>query len=159
MGITLLRKVEVVPPEDLECKFSMVQKQVEDIPPILVVSFVGNYPDGSAGNRHGRYMASMTLLGLSEFEPWCVILDLRNLEYRWGNALLQVFQNVSAFMSKENEAGDPPFPVIAVTSEKSRSGFLSLVTPSDGEEPAWHWNSLSEAVEAAVVAANHWIDG
>ena len=82
MATTLLREVTIDRPSGLDSKFSMVHGNGENIPPILVVNFDGSYPDGSAGNKHGNYIASMTLLGLSSFDPWCVILDFRNLEYR-----------------------------------------------------------------------------
>jgi hypothetical protein len=158
MGTTLLREVKIDRPPGLESKFSMVHGNGENIPPILVVNFDGSYPDGSAGNRHGNYIASTTLLGLSSFDPWCVILDFRKLEYRWGNSLLAVFQNIRAFMDSEKAPDEEPFPVIAVTSEKSREGFLSLVTPRGGEKPTWHFDNLGEAVDAAIIAANVWID-
>jgi hypothetical protein len=123
-----------------------------------MVSFNGNYPDGSAGNKYGTYIASMAVLGLSSFDPWCVILDFRDLEYRWGNTLLVVFEYIRALMDSDKEPGEDSFPVIAVTSEKSREGFLSLVTPKGGHKPKWHFDDLGEAVDAAIIAANVWID-
>lgn len=158
MGFTLLRKVAIEPPEGLHCEYSLADRQDGMKPYVLVVSFTGDYPDGSRGNQHGHYIASMTLLGLSAFEPWCVVLDFREMSYRWGNTLLKVFQDVSQFMDAGNEPGEPSFPVIVVTSDKCRTGFLSLVTPSDGAEPSWHFDSIEGGLEAAFTMANEWID-
>jgi len=130
----------------------------EKCPPIIVVIPKGEYPDGSKGNRHGKYIASMTMLALCEFDPWCLILDLRELDYRWGNTLAKVFEDVARYMDSEREPGDARFPVIVVTSDKSRAAFLSLVTPTNSPKPEWHYDTMGKAVVAAIEAANHWID-
>ena len=157
MGTYFLHEVHVRPPDGLTCKFSMLDKQ-DDRPPILIVSFGGEYPDGSSGSAHGHYIATMSLQGLSAFDPWCIILDFREMTYHWGNTLLKVFQDISTFMNAENKPDEPAFPILAVTSERSRSGFLSLVTPAGSAEPDWHFNKIHEAIKAGVVAANAWVD-
>lgn len=69
-----------------------------------------------------------------------------------------VFQQTAAFMDAEKEPDEAPFPIISLTSEKCRDGVLSLMTPRGAEKPKWHFENLDEAVKAAIVAANYWID-
>jgi hypothetical protein len=125
---------------------------------ILVAAFDGTYPEGSLGNRHGAYIATTTLHGLHVFDADCVILDFRGLSYRWGNSLLQVFQDVGQFKDAAGEPGAPPFPVLAVTSDKCRAAFLSLVTVTGQRPPAWHFDDLDEAIQAGARAANAWLN-
>jgi len=158
MGFALLRKVDIRPPGNLRCQFSVVDRQDDSKVPVLTIEFSGDYPEGSQGNKHGEYIAAMGLLGASIFDPWAIILDFRNLNYRWGNTLLKVFQDLSRFMDAENQPGEPEFPVIVVTSEKSRGGILSLLTPNGAMEPSWHFNNIEAAIKAAFEAAQQWID-
>lgn len=151
-----IHPVAIEPPEGIECRYGIVgNPEPKDAPDILVASFHGTYPDGSLGNAHGQYIASATLHGLAHFEPWCVILDFRELEYRWGNTLLAAFQQIEQYMPPE--PGEPPFPFVVVTSGKCRDAFLSLVTPT-GSPPDWHFDNFDHALENAVERANHWID-
>ena len=121
---------------------------------VLVSAFEGHYPAGSLGNDHGRYIACETMCGLYAFEPNCVVLDFRKLEYRWGNTLLKVFQDISQLKDTGAAPDEPPFPVIVVTSPLCSPGFLSLVTPCGGSAPTWHFDDVDAAITYAVRAAN-----
>jgi hypothetical protein len=150
---------EVVPeaPEGISSRYYLVDPLQTDRYKILVVAFAGEYPEGSRGNRHGWYVATSTLHGLHAFQANCIILDFTELSYRWGNTLLQVFQDISQLMDAGGEPENFPFPVMVVTSEKCRDAFLSLVTPIGKPEPPWHFDDLNLAIEAGIRAANDWL--
>lgn len=149
-----IQPVNIQKPEGISCAYGIVEDSSNA--EILIVSFAGTYPEGSLGNRHGQYIASSTVHGLAVFDPWGVVLDLRELHYTWGNTLLLAFEYIDRFMA--GDPGDPRFPVVVVTSDKCRDAFLSLVTPAGGEPPEWHFDDIAAAMEHAVRKANEWID-
>ena len=152
-----IRQVDFESPVGISCSIGVVDdSSTSDLPSILVVSFAGTYPEGSRGNNHGHYIAASTVHGLAIFDPWCVVLDFRDLDYRWGNTLLLVFEYIERFMG--GDEGDPSFPVVVVTSDKCREAFLSLVTPTGGQPPEWHFDDVDAALSYAVLRANEWID-
>ena len=155
---------QIASPDGIGCSYYRVAEyetsHVSDgiFPHILVVAFSGVYPDGSRGNEHGHFIANSTLLGLVAFDPWCVILDFRDLRYEWGNTLLGVFDVIERYM--RDDPGDPPgspFPVVVVTSDKCRNALLSLVARS-GTEPEWHFSEMDAAIDFATMSACKWID-
>jgi hypothetical protein len=127
-----------------------------EFPKLLCVSFSGVYPEGSRGNQHGEFVARSTLTGMAHFEPWGLILDFRELEYSWGNTLLEVFEYVARF--ERPDPGEPDFPIVVVTSEKCRDAFLSLVTPTGKTAPDWHFDSIDSAIQHVAKLASEWID-
>ncbi|WP_140637511.1 hypothetical protein [Methylibium rhizosphaerae] len=143
-------------PRGIECQFFLVEPAQAGRRRILVVSISGEYPDGSLGNAHGAYMASMALHGIHALDADGLILDLRGLAYRWGNTLLKVFQDVSQFKDAGAEPNEPRFPVAVVTSEKCRSAFLSLVTPTDQAPPEWHFDDMDQAIECSLKKVEEW---
>jgi hypothetical protein len=145
-------------PEGLSCRYLIASPEETDGMRVLIVSFDGNYPDGSLGNAHGHYIASSTLHGLHVFDPDCVVIDFRLLAYRWGNTLLRVFRDISDFKDAGAVAGEPRFPVTVVTSKLCRDGFLSLVTPSGAAAPGWHFDDVDAAITYAVQASKEWLD-
>jgi hypothetical protein len=148
------RKIEV--PKGIACKFYHPMGIDTNNMDILVVSYSGIYPEGALGIAHGSYIAVMAMHGLHLFTPDCVVLDFRELQYRSGNTLLRVFQDISAFKDDEKEPDAPFFPVLVVTSEKSRNGFLTLVAPNGSPEPDWHFSSVQDAVSAGARLASQW---
>jgi hypothetical protein len=145
-------------PAGISCRYFLSDPAQTDRQKILVAAFAGEFPDGSRGNPHGRYIASCTLHGLRAFSADCVILDLRDLTYRWGDALLAVFDDIAQFKDAGGDPGCPPFPVAVVTSEKCRDAVLSLVTPRGREPPEWHFEDMDSAIEYGVRKANEWLD-
>ena len=153
-----LKEKNYAAPDGISCKFYMPDRAGTDNMDVLVVSYTGAYPDGSRGDAYGSYIAVMAMYGIVAFNPDCIILDFSNLEYQWGNTLLKVFQDISQFRDADKEDDEPCYPVLAVTSNKSRNAFLSLVTPVGGEEPRWHFEDINKAVEYGVLAAKEWLD-
>jgi hypothetical protein len=58
---------------------------------VLVVRYSGVYRMGCNGNPDAALMRAMGLAGVEAFSPVAVLLDLRELEYVWGDMLDQVF--------------------------------------------------------------------
>lgn len=144
-------------PEGIEGQFFLVDPAQSGRRTVLVASFSGEYPDGSRGNAHGAYIATVALHGIHAFEADCLILDFRDLTYRWGNTLLKVFQDVAQFKDFDAEPNEPSFPVVVVTSEKSREAFLSLVTPAGKANPAWHFGDMDRAIEYSFKKVDEWL--
>ena len=144
-------------PDGIECRYFMPDSKISKEIDILILRVDGIYPDGSLGNSHAAYISIMAVQGLQAFNPEAFVLDLRNLEYRWGNSLLGVLQNVSRLMDSGKEDNEPYFPIFVTTSDKS-AGFVSLVTPSSGKVPEWHFKDIDEAINKAIDAGKEWIE-
>ena len=145
-------------PKGLSCRFFLADWAQTDRMTVLVASFDGEYPDGSLGNGHGAYIATSALHGLKAFDADCVILDFRGMTYRWGNGLLQVFADIAQFRDSDGKPGEPAFPVLVVTSEKSQAAFLSLVTPNGRAVPDWHFDDIDAAIAHGARKAREWLD-
>ena len=143
-------------PAGISCRYFLVPPEQAGRRTILVVAFEGEYPEGSRGNGHGAYIASEALHGVCAFDADCLLLDFRALEYRWGNSLLRVFQDVSQFKDGELEPGEPAFPVVVITSEKCKHAFLSLITPTGQSAPEWHFEEIDPAIEYAQRKIEEW---
>lgn len=150
--------IKTIPPQPqgIECQFFLVDPAQAGRRTVLVASFSGEYPDGSRGNAHGAYIATMSLYGIHSLDADGLVLDLRDLTYRWGNTLLKVFQDVSQFKDADAEPNEPSFPMVVVTSEKCRAAFLSLVTPTNQAAPDWHFGDIDQAVEYSIKKIEEW---
>lgn len=166
--IILSQKLVLEPPPGITHEFVKIQTQDPDSGTrsewVLMVSFKGSFPIGSKGKEHGKHISSVTIQALVEFEPFGLILDYRELEFSWGNSMLKVYEDVEQFMEAGREPRDPafpdaplnPFPVVTLTSEKSRNGFVRLVAPYGSDPPENHFDDFSQAVKAAAEAADTW---
>ncbi|WP_457332596.1 hypothetical protein [Rhizobacter sp. P5_C2] len=143
-------------PHGISCRYFLVDPSQAGRRTLLVVAFEGEYPDGSRGNAHGAYVATAALHGLHAFDADGVVLDFRGLTYRWGNTLLKVFEDIGRFKDTDLEPGEPRFPVVVVTSERCRSAFLSLVTPTGQPAPDWHFDEIDEAIEFGLAWIDRW---
>lgn len=150
--------IEVKPPAPagIECQFFLVDQTQTGRRTILIASFSGEYPDGSRGNAHGAYLATMALYGIQAFDADCLIIDFRGLTYRWGNTLLKVFQDIAQFKDSGAEQNEPPFPVVIVTSDKCRDAILSLVTPTGQPTPEWHFDDMDLAIDYSLKKVEEW---
>ena len=153
-----IHPVAIPTPDGISCEYGILHDEGEErLPRVLVVSFAGQYPTGSEGNPHGHFIAHATIHGLSAFNPWCLILDMRELSYQWGNSLLAVFDDADRYMSGDDDS-PVRFPIVVVTSSKCRDAFLSLVTPHGGARPEWHFDDMEPAIAYALAKAREWID-
>ena len=117
---------------------------------LLVVSFSGEYLVGSAGNPDAEYMVAVLGAAIARIEPLGVVFDLRDLDYRWGNSLMNVFACVERWESPDN----PPFTVAA--GPRCLPALQSLVTPCGAQPPAVLHADLESAIEDAFQLAAEW---
>lgn len=158
MKYTLIENISVKP-ENINCNyFSPKEKLAENID-VLITSFKGIYPDGSLGKNHATYISKKVIAGLIEFDPEVIILDFRELTYKWGNSILSVFQEVKAFKDGENLPEEPAFPILVLVSEKSKNGMLSLLTPvTSNSIPDFIFEDINLAIEEAEKRGKYWLD-
>src|SRR5690606_33367662 len=52
---------------------------------VLIISFHGKYRDGSAGDSDAGLIKGIIKTGILVFDPFSVLIDLRDLEYNWGD--------------------------------------------------------------------------
>lgn len=167
--IILSQELTFDPPEGilaryfrLECRDADDQSLSERI---LRIAFEGSYPPGSAGEKHGQYIASTTIDALINIEPFGLILDFRELDFSAGRALLDVYAAVEQLMEAgreidaeglEAEAPIAPFPLYSVTSDRSRNGYLRLLRERAPELLAFHYEDLNDAVRAIAEPSVTW---
>lgn len=153
----ILEEKQIHKPDHIECKYVMPERSNTDNIDVLILSVTGKYPDGSLGNGHAHYIGIMAIQGLQAFKPEAFILDLTELDYRWGNSLLGVLQDVSLFVNADKDEDEPFFPEFVVISEKS-AGFLSLVTPTGESSPNSVFKDINKAINQAVIDGKAWLD-
>jgi len=100
---------------------------------VLVISFIGSYGYGSRGNKDAILMEAV--IGAS-LETWpsiqAIILNLRQLSYRWGDAIDKAFVGS---------------PLMLVISDINREGLTSFVDEEMQAEPSeWLYESFDAAV-------------
>lgn len=105
---------------------------------VLRVRFSGVYRPGSAGSPDAGLMMAVTAAALARAWPDVVLFDLAELDYRWGDGLLGIFEVV--------RARDTAYPVacVVVAGETCIGAVRSLV---GGAAASAEW--LFESVEAA----------
>ncbi|WP_439129139.1 hypothetical protein, partial [Polaribacter sp.] len=145
----LIREKEFSSPESINCKYYLVDRDANKID-VLMVSFTGNYPDGSLGKNHAKFISRKTISGLIEFDPDAVILDFRALEYNWGNNILEVFEYIYLLKDAENSAEEPSFPIIILVSDLSKNGMVSVLNPIGTQETS---NLIFDDEEKAIKKA------
>ena len=148
-----LKRLRVEDLSQLQCEWHMSHDE-ESRTDVLVVSFSGVFGTGSAGNGDASYMQAMTLSALAGYSCEAIVVDLQQLDYRWGDALLSVFQDIYQF---KNDPGEPSFPAVVVTSESCRLALLSLCGVSE-VDAAWHFRDREQAIAAAHQKAKEWLD-
>ena len=157
MNYSIFEK-QPIHPKSIECKYSIVERTDDKID-VLIISFHGKYPDGSLGKNHAKYISRKTISGVIEFDPDAIILDFRELEYHWGNNILDVFEYISFLKDSENTDKDPNFPVSILVSEKSKNGFMSLLIPTSSTTPPnWIFEDINKAIETAIEKGKYWLD-
>jgi hypothetical protein len=113
---------------------------------IQVISFSGEYGVGSKGNNDAAYMRGVVLCGLASWDVSCLILDLSDLEYSWGYALLGVIEVAGEF---KDQGGTLQFPVFIVVSDRCKAGITSLLASA----PESFGNIIFDSVEKAMARA------
>ena len=102
---------------------------------ILIISFKGTYRYGSSGNKDADLMLGIIFLGYKLFQPQKIVLDLSELDYMWGNKLLNVLH-----------IGKGKSFAIVVGS-KCKEGIISLTEAKKSEDDMINvFDSVDEAV-------------
>ena len=154
-----LKEVQPKKPDNISCNYYLPNEELEDKIDVLIVSFYGDYPNGSEGNNYATFITRNVISGIIEFNPDAIILDFRELSYSWGNSILDVFEQISFLKDSENTKEDPNFPVSIVVSEKSKNGFLSLLIPNNSNElPSWIFENIDKAIQNAAIKGKYWLD-
>jgi hypothetical protein len=122
---------------------------------VQVISFEGEYGVGSRGNSDAAYMRAVVMSAAAAWDCIALVLDLRELEYSWGNALLSVIQAAEELGHGD---ADPPFPVKIVASDRCRAGLLSLLGASEESSQGWLFHSIDDAIRAARADARVYLD-
>ena len=148
-----MKKVDIGDLSALACTYHFHRDECSNAD-VLVAGFAGVYGTGSAGNGDAAFIRAETLRGLAAFDPCALILDFRRLTYRWGNAMLGVFQAIDEY---KNATGEPPFPIFVVTSDLCRDALLSLMGTTQ-EDAHWQFSDLDAALDAATAAGVEWLD-
>jgi hypothetical protein len=121
--------------------------------PLLVVTI-----DGKADNHENEtysLAAAIIIAGLEAWEPFALVLDLRGLDYSWGDAMSSVLGTASRWYEPHYPiraafGGDKTpkeFPMAVVTSDLNREGLESLVRDYMNRDPA---PLLYQSFDAAV---------
>lgn len=108
--------------------------------------------------RRGEFRAKDRLSPVASSYASCIVLDLRELSYRWGNAIARVFEDVWQFRDAGDDSGGEPFPVLVVGSSRSGPGLLPLAGASINEPPDWYFTDLDAAIHDGVRRARAWLE-
>ena len=146
-------------PNGIECAFftcSMGRADDDYSGIILVVAFKGVCGIGSANNSDATFMAAMIKAGIEAWSPDALVLDLRELDYRWGDMMSKVLGAGEYSMFKQVINGDgeanQDLPTAVVISDLNREGLTSLV---EMEMFAKTQDWLCESWEAAAALVSN----
>ena len=128
--IPLIREKPVKPPRGIFTKHYRVSRDIPNSSFIAVISFHGHVPDGSKGKRHTEYITLECLELMTRLDAICLIIDFRDLSYKWGNSLLRVFDTLRKHFHYEWHDLDMNVPIKLLASEKSVGVFSLMNNPS-----------------------------
>lgn len=90
---------------------------------LLLAQFSGSYKIGSLGNGDGMFMFSMLAAHYLLFESICIVLDLRKLEYSWGNT---ISKSINFFSEIGRDAEEREKRVIILATGETLKSLLTL---------------------------------
>ena len=140
-------------PKGIRTKFYRVDTSVARYNSIAVVSFHGKMPDGSKGKDHGRYIAAQTVYWMTYIDALAVVMDFRDLHYRWGDSVIGAFQSINERFRDDWEDLGMALPIKLLSSEKS-SGLQSF-----GADPSIFCTDMDEAIRACSRDVEIWMKG
>jgi hypothetical protein len=114
---------------------------------VLCVSFEGECGIGSRSNGDVAFMSAQIAAVRKAWDPWALILDLRELTYEWGDMMSGVFSTPKIFdLLGKHEFSSP---LAVVISDRNREGLTSLIREIQNADPAEVlFESLDEAVSS-----------
>lgn len=93
-----------------------------DLASVLVLRVEGVYGHGSLGNPDARYLLAILGVVRALEAPDAILVDLGRVDYRWGDALLMLWNVV--------EQAEPPVPLHLVGGPRSEAALRSLLGPA-----------------------------
>jgi hypothetical protein len=123
---------------------------------VQVVAFAGEYGVGSSGNDDAAYMRGVVLSSLAAWDVACVIIDLSELSYSWGYALLGVIEAPGEL--RDHGGGSLHFPVFIVASDRCRAGLETLLASAPESFGNILYSSLDDAIRAGNAAVGEYLD-
>lgn len=144
MSHTSLSRLDLSAPEGLTAKFESGNL-------VVVASFGGVVPRGSAGGGHANYIRVWTEAAVQLSDARGLVLDFRELEYTMGNSMLGVFHAIAELQDR-GHLMDLPRAFTMVTSERCHHSMVSLVTPDRMPVPGWIFSDFDEALAATTKA-------
>ncbi len=112
---------------------------------VMVAKFEGDYRHGSQGNGDGLFMAATLAAHFVVLEPACLVLDLRDFGYEWGNAILKV---INFFYEYGRDADERNKAVVIVATGATRQSLDALERMIKSGR-RFYCDNLSEALVAA----------
>lgn len=110
-----LHKINIDNYSKLEASFS-----TNDEGTILYAKYSGEYAHGSSGNGDGIFMFAKLASYYSAVSPITIILDLRELQYQWGNT---IFSTLLFFEEIGRDAEERSKKLFIIYSEKNKEAL------------------------------------
>jgi hypothetical protein len=117
---------------------------LDDTERILVLKAKGTYRRGSIGNGDANFIYINLVTYYFWVEPQVLILDISELEYTWGNTML----NIIFFLHKiGRDDYEKSLPMYFIVSEKNKEGLCSLLHVDT--LPSNFFNNIEDAITKA----------
>lgn len=118
-----LRPVDLRPASKLAVQaFRAWIEEEPDLASVLVLRAEGVYGPGSRGNPDARFLLAALGAARALEAPDAILVDLERADYRWGDALLMLWNVV--------EQVEPPLPLHLVGGPRSEPALRSLLGPA-----------------------------
>jgi len=154
----LITEKEFLSPDTIRCNYFRVDRDKHKTD-FLIVSFVGNYPDGSLGKNQTKFRTRKTTSRLIEFDPEALVLNFRDLTYNWYNNILDVIAFISDFKYYKNSENEPNFPPFTLISKKIKNGIRSLFNLTGNSDLInFIFEDKDITVKNAIKKEKYWLD-
>lgn len=120
---------------------------------VMVARFEGNYRHGSKGNGDGLFMAATLAAHFAVLDPVCLVLDLRDFSYEWGNTILKA---VNFFFEYGRDTDEKNRTVVIVATGGTRRSLDTLERMIESGKRIYY-ESFGEALAAAEREANAYL--
>jgi len=109
------------------CDFTITEDNT-----ILFVKALGKYRSGSDGNCDGLYLFSVLVAYYFVYEPISMILDVRDLEYSWGNTILKSLNFFNEVARDNDEKNKVIIIIHSDENQQAITGVLKML--KDGKQ-------------------------
>lgn len=76
----------------IDFEFELLREGKSYFPTMLVIKVIGQYRDGSTGNKDAKLIKEIMNTAFALWEPERVLLDITNLKYDWGDDIDYIFE-------------------------------------------------------------------